>query len=245
MKPLVILSGGQDSTTCLYWAKQLPGVEEVHAVTFDYGQRHAIEIESALKVAEMAGVASHEIVKLPDGILRGTSPLINADHEVGRYESAETLPGGLEDTFVPARNILFLTLAANRAYCLGCDALVIGVSQEDYGGYPDCRIEFINAMEKALCEGMPKPLVIKKPLITLNKMRTVELADVLDMTHYGATGKREGGCLDALAYSHTCYNGETPPCGSCHACLLRAKGFQEAEVVDPLIERLTNTEAHA
>jgi len=236
-KPLVILSGGQDSTTCLYWAKQMPGVQEVHAVTFDYGQRHAAEIQSAQTVAEMAGVASHEFIKLPEGILRGTSPLVNPDYEVGQYESAETLPGGLEDTFVPARNILFLTLAANRAHCLGCDTLVIGVSQEDYGGYPDCRVEFINAMERAICEGMPKPLLIKKPLITLNKMRTVEMARDLDHAHYRETGRAEGGCLDALAYSHTCYNGEFPPCGSCHACLLRAKGFEEAEQYDPLIDR--------
>ena len=224
-KPLVILSGGQDSTTCLFWAKRYPGVEQVHAITFDYGQRHAIEIESALKVAEMAEVASHEIVKLPDGVLRGTSPLVNADHEVGRYESAEALPGGLEDTFVPARNILFLTLAANRAYCLGCDALVIGVSQEDFGGYPDCRIEFIAAMDRAIAEGMPKRIQIRTPVIALNKRLTVDLAVRLD------------GCMAALTYSHTCYSGELPPCGSCHACLLRAKGFREAGVSDPLIER--------
>ena len=236
-KPLVILSGGQDSTTCLYWAKQYTGVKEVHAITFDYGQRHAIEVEAAARIGQMAGVATHEFVKLPDGVLRGTSPLVNVDYEVGEYESAEKLPGGLEDTFVPARNILFLTLAANRAYCLGCDALVIGVSQEDFGGYPDCRIEFINAMEKALCEGMPKPLVIKKPLITLNKMRTVEMARDLDHNQYRETGNPDGGCMDALAHSHTCYNGEFPPCGKCHACLLRDKGFEEAEVYDPLIDR--------
>jgi 7-cyano-7-deazaguanine synthase len=224
-KPLVILSGGQDSTTCLFWAKHMPGVQEVHAVTFDYGQRHAIEIQSAQTVAAIAGVASHEFIKLPDGVLRGTSPLVNPDYEVGQYESAETLPGGLEDTFVPARNILFLTLAANRAFCLGCDALVIGVSQEDFGGYPDCRIEFINAMGKAINEGMPAPIEIKSPLITLDKEQTVGMAVDLD------------GCLEALAYSHTCYNGEASPCGGCHACLLRAKGFQKAGVPDPLVDR--------
>lgn len=242
-KPLVILSGGQDSTTCLYWAKQMPGVEEVHAVTFDYGQRHAIEIQAAGRVAEMAGVASHEFIRLPDGVLRGTSPLVNPDYEVGQYESAKALPGGLEDTFVPARNILFLTLAANRAHCLGCDTLVIGVSQEDYGGYPDCRIGFINAMEKALCEGMPKIILIKKPLITLNKRQTVEMARDLDAIHRRESGTPEGGCLDALAYSHTCYNGEYPPCGRCHACLLRAKGFEEAGQPDPLTARCAKADA--
>lgn len=226
---LVILSGGQDSTTCLYWAKQNPGLEKLHALTFDYGQRHGIEIRSASTVAAMAGVDTHELVVLPDNILAGTSPLTNPTVEVEEYESAETLPGGIEKTFVPARNLLFLSIAANRAAVLGCDALVIGVSEEDFGGYPDCRSDFITAMEAAINAGLPDDcqLTVYTPLINRDKRETVELAAGLD------------GCLDALAYSHTCYNGDCPPCGKCHACLLRARGFDQAGIEDPLLARCT------
>lgn len=226
-KTLVILSGGQDSTTCLYWAKKQPQVEQVHALTFDYGQRHGVEIDRACGIARRAGVDSHEVLQLPAKILQGTSPLTNPSQEVERYASADVLPGGLEKTFVPGRNILFLTLAANRAHVLGCDALVIGVSQEDFGGYPDCRASFIEAMGIAISEGMPSPIEIKTPLIDLDKKQTVWMAKDLGPE-----------CWEALGYSHTCYNGESPPCGSCHACLLRQKGFDEAGLTDPLIERL-------
>lgn len=222
---LVVLSGGQDSTTCLYWAKQTPGLEKLHAITFDYGQRHGVEIRSARIVGDMADVDTHELVVLPDGILAGTSPLTNPAEEVEEYESAETLPGGIEKTFVPARNLLFLSIAANRAAVLGCDSIVIGVSEEDFGGYPDCRGEFITAMEAAINAGLPEDckLTVHTPLINRNKKETVELAASL------------GGCMEALAYSHTCYNGDWPPCGKCHACLLRARGFEQAGIEDPLL----------
>ena len=224
-KCLVVLSGGQDSTTCLYWAKL--SFDEVHAVTFNYGQRHGVEIESAEAIAELAGVASHEIIDLGP-ILAGTSPLTDHSREVGEYKDAESLPGGVEDTFVPARNILFLTIAANRAYCLGIRDMITGVCEEDFGGYFDCRRDFIDAMEKALGEGIhgtPHSFNIRTPLMFLSKKESVELANSLP------------DCMEALAFSHTCYKGEYPPCGKCHACLLRLKGFQEAGVLDPLTER--------
>lgn len=222
---LVILSGGQDSTTCLYWAKQKFDV--VHAVTFNYGQRHKIEIESAKKVGELAGVASHEFIDLGP-ILKGTSPLVNKENQVGHYDSVDALPGGIEPTFVPARNILFLTIAANRAACLGCTHLVTGVCQEDFGGYPDCRRDFIDAMEEALGEGIvgePDAFNIQTPLMDLTKAQSVELAAELE------------GCMEALAYSHTCYDGQYPPNPYNHASLLRAKGFADAGLPDPLIMR--------
>ena len=112
---LVILSGGQDSTTCLGKAKQ--EFNGVHALTFDYGQRHSIEIEKSKQIAEKVGVKSHEIISLGDEILKGTSPLIS-NNELGKYNSAEELPDGVEPTFVAGRNILFLTIAANRAHVL-------------------------------------------------------------------------------------------------------------------------------
>lgn len=222
-KALVILSGGQDSTTCLFWAKHR--YDSVHALTFDYRQRHRIEIESAKQIAKMASVP-HEVMDLGP-IFQGLSPLTDLTRQVEQYQSAETLPGGLEDTFVPGRNILFLTVAANRAYTADCDDVIIGVSQEDFGGYPDCREQFISKMETALQEGLDRKISIQAPLMHLNKMQTVQLADSL------------AGCMDALAYSTTCYNGAMPPCLQCHACLLRSRGFDKAGIKDPLLQRLT------
>ena len=144
-RAIVVLSGGQDSTTCLYWALSVGF--DVHAITFDYGQRHAIEIEAAKRVARRAKVTSHEIITLGP-ILKGTSPLVSGA-PLAQYESHAVLPGGLEKTFVPMRNQLFLTIAANRAYVLGTNRLVTGVCEEDFGGYPDCRRTFIDALEQA------------------------------------------------------------------------------------------------
>jgi len=240
-KALVVLSGGQDSTTCLFLAKY--DFDEVHAITFNYGQRHAIELNSARKVAEMAGVASHEIITLEAQesdhsgiltsakILKGTSPLVS-DNELEQYEDHASLPGGLEKTFVPMRNQLFLTIAANRAYVLGCQNLVTGVCEEDFGGYPDCRQIFIDALQRACNlgtftgeDGALGSLKIHTPLMNTTKAGSVTFALQIK------------GCFDALAWSHTAYDGQYPPLGHDHATLLRAKGFEEANVPDPLILR--------
>jgi 7-cyano-7-deazaguanine synthase len=218
---LVVFSGGQDSTTCLYWARER--FREVHAVTFDYGQKHRIEIESAIKIAALAGCTSHEVICV-SGTLASTSPLVDMSHDVGQYGSVQDLPGGLEATFVPSRNIFFLTIASNRAYVKGIKDLIVGVSAVDYGGYPDCRPEFIRAMETALQLGMGARMTIHAPVISMGKKETVLFAAQLP------------GCMEALAWSHTCYKGEFPPCGKCHACLLREKGFQEAGIEDPLVK---------
>lgn len=226
---VVVLSGGQDSTTCLFYALDLG--YRVHAVTFDYGQRHSRELDAAWKVAELAGVHSHEIIELGP-VLHGASPLISDRHELEQYADYRSLPGGLEKTFVPMRNQLFLTIAANRAYVLGADTLITGVSAEDYGGYPDCRQDFIDALTSACNlgaftgdDGAPGPLQIMAPLMSLSKKQTVELALSLP------------GCFGALAYTHTGYDGQYPPTGKDHATLLRAKGFAEAGVPDPLVFR--------
>jgi 7-cyano-7-deazaguanine synthase len=232
---LVVLSGGQDSTTCLALAMQNYGVNRVHAITFDYGQRHKVEIDAAARIAALAGLAArHELVTVA-GLLHGTSPLVNPAARVETYESAEKLPGGLEKTFVPMRNQLFLTLAANRAVVIGIDVgcdvdIITGVSQEDYGGYPDCRIDFIESLENSVGlslddEALPH-IRILAPLMSRNKRETVELA------------QRTSGAMALLAFSHTCYNGSVPPCGKCHACLLRERGFKAAGVDDPLLARL-------
>ena len=228
-RAVVVLSGGQDSTTCLYWA--LAAGYEVHAVTFDYGQRHAVEIEAAKRVARRAGVASHEVVTLGP-ILKGTSPLVSGA-PLAQYESHAVLPGGLEKTFVPMRNQLFLTIAANRAYVLGANILITGVCEEDFGGYPDCRREFISALEHASSlgtftgqDGALPALHILTPLMHLSKADSVHLALAINEA-----------CYAALAWTHTSYDGQYPPTGKDHATLLRAKGFEEIGVPDPLVLR--------
>lgn len=218
-KAVVLLSGGQDSTTCLYWARQK--WPEVHALAVFYGQRHRRELEAARAIAHLAGVQYHEL-HLPNYTLSSTSPLVDHKQKLGQYESAESLPGGLEPTFVPGRNLLFLTIAANRAYDIGAEDIVIGVNDADFGGYPDCRPDAMQRAALALRSCFDRPFNLHAPLQHLDKKQIVELAVELP------------GCMEALALSHTCYAGERPPCGRCHACLLRAKGFDLAGVVDPI-----------
>lgn len=230
-KVLIVLSGGQDSTTCLFWAKnQLDPEAELHAVTFDYGQRHVIEIEAAKKVAEMAGCVSHEVVPVPN-CLKSVSPL-TSDAPLEQYENheqmAEVIGKRVELTFVPMRNTLFLTIAANRAIALDCFDIVTGVCQEDNANYPDCRREFVEAMERAINLSLGstyKRLRIHTPLMDLSKAESVRLASRLP------------GCMDALAYSHTSYDGKYPPTDMNHANVLRAQGFLDAGIPDPLIVR--------
>lgn len=229
-KAILVLSGGQDSTTCGFWAKK-DGME-LHAITFDYGQRHVIEIDAALRVGELLGVKSHEVISLPKGILQGTSPLVDPTASLEQYADHNSLPGGLEKTFVPMRNQLFLTIAANRAYVKDCGYLITGVCQEDSGGYPDCRLTFIESMEETCGygtftgeDGAPGRLRILTPLMHVTKAQAVQLALNLP------------GCFEALAFTHTSYDGQYPPNGSDHATLLRAKGFAQALLPDPLIVR--------
>lgn len=229
---MVVLSGGQDSTTCLYWA--LREGYKVHAVTFNYGQRHHAELQAAEIIAKMAGVESHEIIQLGP-ILKGTSPLVS-NEPLEQYADHKSLPGGLEKTFVPMRNQLFLTIAANRAFVLGIDTLVTGVCQEDFGGYPDCRRVFIDALVETMDQGTFTPEAgfangcrIFTPLMDKSKAEAVELALRMSSEGLNAYG--------ALAFTHTAYDGAFPPMGHDHATLLRAKGFEEAGVPDPLILR--------
>lgn len=226
---LVILSGGQDSTTCLFWAKEL--FRRVHAVTYNYGQRHAREIQAAEYVAKLADVESHSVVNVGP-ILKGSSPLVNRQSALEQYADMHSLPGGLEKTFVPGRNLLFLTLAANEAYSKGILNLVTGVCQEDYGGYPDCRRVFIDAAERAIQLGFGfddadpfSKMHIYTPLMDMTKAETVKMAYEMP------------ACWEALKYTHTAYDGQYPPVGNDHATLLRAKGFFEAGLPDPLVER--------
>lgn len=230
---VVLLSGGQDSTTCLFWTlARDPAPDEVLCLSVAYGQRHARELQAAEQVIKIAREhypdveISHEVMDVGD-ILLSTSPLVSGN-ELGQYESVEDLPGGVEPTFVPGRNLLFLLLAANRAAFIEATGIVTGVCEEDFGGYFDCRRDFVDAMEIAIAQGFVGKnqwADILTPLMHLSKKESVELALSLK------------GCMRALAYSHTCYAGEYPPCGKCHACHLRIRGFEEAGVEDPLIAR--------
>jgi 7-cyano-7-deazaguanine synthase len=217
-KALVVLSGGQDSTTCLYWATDRFGVENVDTVTFDYGQRHRIELECASEIAKFVGV-QNVILPIDTFSALGGDALTDAGIAVANESAEDT---GLPNTFVPGRNLIFLTFAAAYAYQRGVAHLVTGVAQTDYSGYPDCREETMQSLQTALRFGMESEIKIHTPLMHLSKKATVLLADSL-------------GALPAMAMTHTCYNGERPPCGACPACELRAKGFEEAGVFDPLM----------
>ena len=214
---MVVLSGGQDSTISLFWAKKR--FAEVVAISFDYGQRHKIELDCARIVAVKAGIR-HEIIDAqyinylsPSALTRPNIPV-------------QQLEGQLPSTFVPGRNLFFLSMAAVIAWRLGYHHIITGVSQVDYSGYPDCRAEFINSLAASLSLGMDYQISIVTPMISRSKADEVQMALELGPE-----------CMDALAQSHTCYEGQFPPCGKCPACELREKGFAEAGVEDPLVVR--------
>jgi 7-cyano-7-deazaguanine synthase len=234
---LVILSGGQDSTTSLFWAKET--FDDIHAITFNYGQRHAIEIKSARIVAKMANVLSHEIIFIGD-LLESTSPL-TCDSELEQYsnhdEMEKIIGSRIEKTFVPMRNTLFFTIAMNRAVALNCHNLVTGICQADNANYPDCTERFRNIFEDMANESLGFPrhgyksglqYQLHAPLMTYSKKDTVLFAKSLP------------GCWEALAYTHTSYDGKYPPIDMNHANVLRAKGFEDAGLPDPLVVRAVN-----
>lgn len=212
---LVILSGGQDSTTCLAWA--VNKFDEVHAITFDYGQRHRIEIEQAKKIAEAFEVP-HKIVELTGIQQVAVSNLIT---DVGNINVGHSINPNLPSSFVPGRNLVFITYAAAYAYGQKINNLVTGVCETDYSGYPDCRQDTINALQNAINLGMDNNFKIHTPLMYLTKAETIELISNL-------------GHFEKLALSQTCYNGVRPGCKQCPACVIRAAGFNELGIDDPL-----------
>jgi 7-cyano-7-deazaguanine synthase len=215
---VVLLSGGQDSATCLAWA--LRRYQRIHAVTFDYGQRHKIELDAAATISTMAGV-SQSVIPCNSFTALGGNALTGTEAVSATVRADSQLP----NTFVPGRNLIFITLAAACAYQRGITEIVTGICQTDYSGYPDCRMDTMVALQEALRRGMEAPFTIHTPLMYLTKAETVHMM-------------RDLGRMDLLAHSHTCYNGSVPPCGTCPACELRSRGFREAGIADPLIERL-------
>lgn len=217
-KALVVLSGGQDSTTCLYWAINRYGSDNVSALTFDYGQRHRVELECARKIAALAKVPQ-TCLPIDTFSALGGDALTDASIEITNDVDGHS---GLPNTFVPGRNIIFLTYAAAWAWPRKIRHIVTGVAQTDYSGYPDCREETLQSLQQSLRLGMESDIEIHAPLMHLSKKATVELACEL-------------GALEAMPLTHTCYQGQRPPCGACPACELRAKGFAEAGIEDPLL----------
>ncbi|WP_016839073.1 7-cyano-7-deazaguanine synthase QueC [Ureibacillus thermosphaericus] len=207
-KAIVVFSGGQDSTTCLFWAKEQ--FKEVEAVTFDYGQRHRLEIECAMEIAKKVGV-KHHILDM--SLLNQLAPnaLTRDDIEV-----EEGKDGELPSTFVPGRNLLFLSFAGVLASQVGAKHIVTGVCETDFSGYPDCRDVFIKSLNVTMNLAMDDTFVIHTPLMWLTKAQTWELADKL-------------GVLDFVRNNTlTCYNGIIADgCGECPACKLRKRGLDE------------------
>jgi len=221
-RAVVLLSGGLDSATALAWARGRGF--ECHALTVDYGQRHAIELEAARRVARTLGAASHRVVAADLRAIGGSA--LTAEIEVPRDQSPESLGSGIPVTYVPARNTVFLGLALGLAETLGARDLVAGMNAIDYSGYPDCRPEFVRAFEglarlatRAGVEGAA--FTVLTPLMSLDKAEIIRLGVSLGVD---------------FSLTHSCYDPalDGAACGGCDACALRLKGFREAGLPDPV-----------
>jgi 7-cyano-7-deazaguanine synthase len=220
---LVLFSGGQDSTVCLAWA--LERFARVETVGFDYGQRHRVELEARPLIREKLAVLKPQWqARLgEDHVIRLDALAAISETALTREMKIETGESGLPTTFVPGRNLVFLTYAGALAYRRGAEHLVTGVCETDYSGYPDCRDETIKAMGRALELGMDKKLTIHTPLMRIDKAGTFALADEI-----------AGDAFVRLVVedTHSCYLGDRSHrhgwgygCGTCPACELRARGW--------------------
>lgn len=206
-KAIVVFSGGQDSTTCLFYAKK--HFKEVELVTFNYGQRHDTEIEVAKQIAQDQGMKHHV---LDMSLLSQLTPNALTQHDMEITNNEDGIP----NTFVPARNLLFLSFASALAYQIGAKHIITGVCETDFSGYPDCRDSFIKSMNVTLSLAMDKDFVIHTPLMWLNKAETWKLSDELEVLDYIRTK------------TLTCYNGIIGDgCGECPACHLRQRGLNQ------------------
>jgi 7-cyano-7-deazaguanine synthase len=222
-RAVCLLSGGLDSSTCLAVARR-EGFE-CYALSFDYGQRHRMELDAARRVAAALGAARHLILPVDLRVFGGSA--LTADIDVPKGRSQEEMGQGIPITYVPARNTVFLSFALAWAETLEAEDIFIGVNAIDYSGYPDCRPEFIAAFErmanlatKAGVEGRTH-VRIHTPLLKLSKAEIVKLAAELGLD---------------FKLTHSCYDPDAAgrACGRCDSCLLRRKGFEEAEIADPV-----------
>lgn len=210
-RAVVVFSGGQDSTTCLIQA--IKQYDEVHCITFDYGQRHRAEIEIAQALATSLGARAHKVLDVTMLNELAVSSLTRDSIPVPAYDP---LASGLPSTFVPGRNILFLTLASIYAYQVEAEAVITGVCETDFSGYPDCRDEFVKALNHAIELGMARNIRFETPLMWLNKAETWALADYWQQLSL------------VRNQTLTCYNGiQGDGCGECAACHLRANGLHD------------------
>jgi len=207
MKAIVLLSGGLDSSTTLYYAKSKG--YDCRALIFDYGQRHRRELKSAVAIAKLAKV-DHQIIRIK--LPWGGSALLDYKLQITNYKLHNTIP----PTYVPARNTIFISFALSYAEAIGAEAVFIGANAVDYSGYPDCRPEYYEAFNKLIKNGMrDNNIKIKAPLIKMTKTQIVKLAGKLNVP---------------VEKTWSCYAGGRKPCGVCDSCRLRAKGFASLAV---------------
>lgn len=212
-KAVIVLSGGLDSSTCLYIAKSQG--YELFPISFEYGQRHIKEIQCAKDIAYQVTTNEVRVIQLPT-----PKSALTGDSEIATGRTLEEMSKEIPKTEVAFRNQLFLTLALQYAHSIKADSIFIGVTAIDYSGYPDCRPEFIEKMQE-LIEIQEKHITIEAPLLQLYK------AEIIDW-----------GMQLGVPYEMTwsCYVGGTKPCGQCDSCLLRAKGFKEVGLEDPALK---------
>ena len=219
-KTVVLLSGGLDSATVLYWAKKRGYT--IFPLAFDYGQRHKNEISAAKKLARAAGV-SLEVIRifLP---WKGSS-LLDPKVPLPQSSSLQKVGAAIPSTYVPGRNLIFLAFGFSYAEAIGASFVLIGANSIDFSGYPDCRPQFFRILNRLVLEGTKKgiegkPMKVLAPLVRLSKAGIIRLGMRLKVPY-------------RLTWS--CYAGGKKPCGKCDSCLLRAKGFAEAGIPDPLV----------
>ena len=216
-RAVVLLSGGLDSATTLYYAKAKG--HQVHALIFDYGQRHRKEIQFAQKIAKAARCHFHVVeIALP---WKG-SALLDSRIKIPQHRGLDAKD--IPVTYVPARNIIFLSFAASYAEAIGAQKILIGANAIDYSGYPDCRPDFFAAYEKVLAKGLKtsverKRIKVETPLVYKTKAQIIRLGFQLKVPYQ---------------WTWSCYLGGKKPCGACDSCRLRAKGFDEVGIKDPL-----------
>lgn len=220
-KAVVLLSGGLDSTTVLAYV--LSKGYDVIPMTVRYGQRHSRELDSARSVVRHYGLKGHIVMDIDLSFLR-TSALTSARVEVPRHDTPEGIGNEIPVTYVPARNIILLSLAAGLCETESGDAIFIGANAIDYSGYPDCRPEFFEAYEKVLQVGTKagvegRPIRVEAPILKMSKAEIVKLGTELKAP---------------LHLTWSCYNGGEKACGHCDSCLLRLKGFRDNDLHDPV-----------
>lgn len=224
-RSVVLCSGGVDSTTCLAMAHNEGA--EIHALSFDYGQRHRFELEAAARVAREFGAVEHVVVKVDLAAIGGSA--LTADIAVPKDSAAPAAPTNIPVTYVPARNTIFLALGLARAEVVAAEELWIGINAMDYSGYPDCRPEYLQAFESmsalATRSGVEEgwTLKLRAPLLTLSKVEIIR------------AGVQHG--VD-FAWTHSCYDpgSDGRACGRCDACRIREKAFQDLGMRDPVLE---------